>query len=89
MSVRITIRGVPEHVRDELAVKAAEVGTSVSALVRAYLADLVQGRVPENRFDRLRRLQDETLEAIRARGGGLRAADNVSRQSLHERDALR
>ena len=69
-------------------VKAAEAGTSVSALVRAYLVDLVEGRVPENRFDRLRRLQDETLEAIRARGGGLSTADNVSRQSLHERDAL-
>ena len=69
-------------------VKAAEAGTSVSALVRAYLVDLVEGRVPENRFDRLRRLQDETLEAIRARGGALGTADNVSRQSLHERDAL-
>ena len=70
-------------------VKAAEAGTSVSALVRAYLVDLVEGRVPKNRFDRLRRLQDDTLDAIRARGGGLRAADNVSRQSLHERDVLR
>ena len=69
-------------------VKAAEAGTSVSALVRAYLIDLVEGRVPDKRFDRLRSLQGETLGAIRARGGGLRATDNVSRQSLHERDAL-
>ena len=68
-------------------IKAAEAGTSVSALVRAYLVDLVQGRVPETRFDRLRRLQDETLAAIQARGGGLRAADNLPRSALHERDA--
>ncbi|MCY3887846.1 MAG: hypothetical protein OXG19_09155 [Chloroflexi bacterium] len=68
-------------------IKAAEAGTSLSALVRAYLVDLVQGRVPESRFDRLRRLQDETIAAIHARGGGLRAADNFSRSALHERDA--
>ena len=70
-------------------VKAAESGTSVSALVRAHLVALVQGLTPESEFDRLRRLQDETLEAIRARGGGLRAADSLPRDAVHERDALR
>ena len=35
-----------------------------------------------------RRLQDETLAAIRARGGGLRTADNLKRDALHQRDAL-
>ena len=70
-------------------VKAAEAGTSVSALVRGYLTALVQGRVPKSEFDRLRRLQDETLKAIRARGGGLRAADNLPRDAVHERDAVR
>lgn len=52
-------------------VKAAESGTSVSALVRSYLVELVHGRTPDTRFDCLHKLQDETLEAIRARGGGL------------------
>jgi hypothetical protein len=70
-------------------VRAAERGTSVSALVRAYLVALVQGRVIETEFDRLRRLQDETLAAIRARGGGLRVADNLPRGALHQRNALR
>lgn len=69
-------------------VKAAEAGTSVSALVRAYLVALVQGQVPKREFDRLHRLQDETLEAIRTRGGGLRAADNLPRDALHERHAF-
>lgn len=66
-------------------VKAAENGTSVSALVRAYLVSLVQGEAGESRFDRLRRLQDETLAAIDARGAGLRADDKLSRDALHER----
>ncbi len=70
-------------------VKAAEAGTSIAALVRSYLVELVRDRTPETRFDRLRTLQDETLAAIRARGGGLRAADNVPRGELHERHALR
>lgn len=70
-------------------IRAAETGTSVSALVRGFLKELAQGSDPESRFDRLRRLQDETLEAIRARGAGLRAADNLPRERLYDRDALR
>ena len=68
-------------------VKAAAAGTSVAALVRSYLVELVQNLPPKTRFDRLRKLQDETLAAIRARGGGLRAADNLPRSELHERHA--
>ncbi len=70
-------------------VRAAERGTSLSALVRGYLVALVQGQVIETEFDRLSRLQDETLAAIRSRGGGLRTAENVPRDALHQRDALR
>ena len=70
-------------------IKAAEAGTSVSALVRAYLTGLVQSQEPESEFDRLRRRQDETLAAIRARGGGLRSADNLPRDAVHLRDAVR
>ncbi len=69
-------------------VKAAETGTSVSALVREYLLALVQGRVIGTEFDRLSQLQDRTLEDIRARGAGLRATDNLPRSALHERAAL-
>ena len=69
-------------------VKAAEAGTSVAALVRSYLIELVQGRTAKPRFDRLVKLQDETLAAIRTHGGGLRAADNLPRDELHERHAL-
>ena len=40
-------------------------------------------------FERLASLQDETLESIRLRGGGLRSADNLPRSDLYKRDALR
>ena len=70
-------------------IKAAEAGTSVSALVRDYLADLVQGKVPEPRFDRLMRIQEEIQDEIDTDGGGLRVEDNLTREALHERDALR
>ena len=70
-------------------VRAAESDTSVSALVRDFLEELVHGETREERFERLKRLQDETLEAIWARGGGLSAADNLSRDELYDRDALR
>ena len=69
-------------------IKAAESGISVSALVRTYLADLVRGPISDIEFDRLCQLQEETLNAIRARGAGLRIADNLSRDALHKRDAL-
>ena len=69
--------------------KAAEVGTSVSALVRSFLVSLVQGGSQEDGFRQLKRLQDETLRAIRKRGAGLCSIDNLHREALHDRDALR
>ena len=79
---------VDEEIYRRSRFKAAEIGTSVSAPVRAYLVDLVEGRVPESRFAHLRRLQYETLEAIGIRAGGLRAADNLPHDTLHERDVV-
>ena len=70
-------------------VKAAEAGSTVSALVRQFLVSLVQDNAALDEFDRLERLQAETLSEIRARGAGLASADNLSREGLHERDALR
>ncbi len=70
-------------------VRAAESDTSVSALVRAFLEELVHGETRAERFARLKRLQDEVLAEIEARGGGLRAADNLSRDELYDRDVFR
>lgn len=86
----VTMKNITVSVDDETyrrsRVKAAEAGTSVSALVRSFLIALGQG---DSDFDRLHRLQQATLEQIRARQAGLRAADNLSRDALHTRDALR
>jgi len=70
-------------------IKAAESNTSVSALVRSFLVRLSQGQVVDREYEKLRRLQEETLAAIRARGAGLDSADNLNRNELHEKDALR
>ncbi len=69
-------------------IKAAEAGTSVTALLRDHLFELVQGRIAQTRFNGLRRLQDETLEAIRTRRAGLNSRDNLLRGALHDRDTL-
>jgi hypothetical protein len=61
-------------------VVAAERGTSLSALVRAYLENLGSG---ESESDRLKKAE----RALRAQITGFRASDRLSRDQLHERDA--
>lgn len=39
MGVAITVRGVPEKVRDELAARAARAGQSLQEYLRAFLVD--------------------------------------------------
>ena len=77
-------------------IRAAELDTSVSALVRNYLKSLAGGR--ERAADQsgvettaeLRQTQlDEVLADFEARGVGLRMADNLSREELYDRDAAR
>jgi len=80
---------VDEETYRRARIRAAHAGTSVSALVRSFLVSLDQEGDAETGYDRLLRLQNETLTTIRARGGGVRAADNLSRDDLHQRDALR
>ena len=79
-------------------IRAAELGTSVSALVRRYLSAIGQGQATgledgghgaETEAERRRRLLTEAFADIDARGGGLRVADNLPREALHDRDALR
>ena len=63
-------------------IRAAEHGTSVSAMVREYLGRLAK---PQPQSKSLR----EIITSIHARGGGIRSADNLAREELHRRDALR
>ena len=78
--------------------RAAELETSVSALVRGCLERLVQRGAEatgadapraETERERRRRLLDEVFEDICATRGGFRTADNVGREVLHHRDAIR
>jgi hypothetical protein len=59
-------------------IKAAELETSVSALVRRYLVDLAGG---ESEFDRLEKLE----RTLRERIASFRAGDRLSRDEVHER----
>ena len=62
-------------------IKAAELDTSVSALVKRYLIELGAG---ETEFQRLERLERELRARVPA---DFRAADNLTRDQVHERDA--
>ena len=79
-------------------IRAAERDTSVSALVRGFLERLVRegaddggehraGR--ETEAERRERLLDEVFEEICATRSGFKADDNVSREALYDRNAIR
>ena len=79
-------------------VRAAELDTSVSALVRGFLERLVRertagggarGPAAETERERRERLLNEVFEDICATRDGFRAADNVSRAALYDRNAVR
>jgi hypothetical protein len=58
-------------------VKAAEMDTSVSALVKQFLSELVAG---ESEFERLKKME----QALRERITTFRAADRLARDKVHE-----
>ena len=84
-------------------IRAAELDTSVSALVRTYLRSLAVDASRDGRAiargvappaELRRRDLDEVLADFDARGVGLRSSDNLTRDELYDeatggRDALR
>lgn len=62
-------------------------GISVSAMLGEYLKNLTAGvkDIPQVPVKTL----SEVIAEIRARGGGLRSADNLTRDELHDRNAFR
>jgi hypothetical protein len=73
---------VPEEVYRRARVKAAERDTSVSALVKQFLAGLGG---EESDLEKGKRLQEEVLATIRRFRGGNR----LTRDAVHRRRALR
>jgi hypothetical protein len=59
-------------------IKAAEMETSVSALVKKFLSDLA---AEESEFERLKKME----QALRDRIVTFRASDRLSRDEVHER----
>ena len=70
-----------DEVYQRARIKAAELNTSVSALVKAFLIRLTE---EESDLERRKRLQRETLASIHAFSAG----DRLSREQVHDRHAL-
>ena len=68
---------------------AAEKGSSISEMVREYLTGMIRDRASSPTFEELEKDQDELIESVLKEGGGLRPSDNLSRDELHNRNALR
>lgn len=73
---------LPDDVYRRARIKAAASDTSLSALVREFLVQLA---AEESDFERRKRLQDETLAQIKS----FTAGDRLSRDEVHDRDAVR
>lgn len=78
-------------------VRAAEAGTTVSALVRALLVRVASPAAtpgtpgPAARsaeFERLERLQEEVIAELRDRAVAFHAGDRLTREGVHERSAV-
>ena len=68
-------------------VRAAEKRSTVSALVRTFLTQLVEDQDEE--FDRLARDQKEVIARIRAAHPGFSASERLTRDEVHQRHAVR
>ncbi len=73
---------VDEAVHRRARLRAAELNTSLSALVKGFLEDLAGDA---SAAERRRRLQNELLQRLDAAGRGVIAAERLDRQALHER----
>jgi len=82
VSVKNITVSIDEELHRRARVRAAEQGTSLSAVVRVFLTEYAG---EETDFERRKRLQMETLASIEA----FRVGDRLSRDEVHDRDALR
>jgi post-segregation antitoxin (ccd killing protein) len=84
------VKNITVTVDDELyhraRVRAAELKTTVSALVREHLHRLT---AEESEADRLQREQNDVIARIKREHPGFSAADRLARTELHDRHAIR
>ena len=71
-------------------IRAAELNTSVSALVRDYLRSLASGsRDAEKEAEHRRELMRQVFQDFETHGVGLRMSDNLTREELYDRTRAR
>lgn len=84
---------VDEETHRRARIRAAELDTSVSALVGDYLRSLADSKADgsdgESEAQRRRRLLQEVFADFDARGVGLDMSENLSREELYDRDRAR
>jgi hypothetical protein len=73
---------IDEKVHRRARVRAAELDKSLSAVVKEFLIEFAGG---ETDYERRKTLQKTTIESIRF----FRAKDRLTREELHDRDAIR
>jgi len=87
------MKNITISIEDELyrqaRMKAAAQATSISALFKTFLVRLTADENAENEFQRLAREELELRDELRTRRLGLNSANNLSREELHDRHALR
>jgi hypothetical protein len=79
---------VDEGLYRKARVKAAEQGTSISALFKNFLVSLTGEEGAESEFQRLQREENELRAELRASRLSLNPTHNLSRDELHDRHAL-
>lgn len=98
MGVRNITVSVDEETHRQARIRAAELDTSVSALVREFLtrlsnqtdgSDSIREVAIETPLERRRRILAEVFAEFDARGVGLQMSENRSREELYDRDAAR
>ena len=77
---------VDEELYHRARMLAAQKKTSVSALVKRFLASLAG---EESEFEKLKRQEREIRGKLFAEGGGLSSSENLPRADLYDRHALR
>ena len=89
---------IDEETHRRARIRAAELGTSVSALVRDYLRSLTpdaangasdNGQQSETPLERQIRLMNEVFEDIQKTSPGFSASENLPREALYDREAAR
>ena len=88
MMKNITV-SVDEETYRRARIAAAQRDTSVSALVRGALEEIASNGAGESPNEELLRTLDEIRASLIARGSKFRAADNLPREELYDRDARR